>query len=347
MPPRSPKPEGRPAGFAAIVDIGRLAAIPVTSAFKWGVAGRERLTKIDYSAVQTLLAIENPIVRKGLHEAFRHEGFGKCVESFSQESFHQAISEASFDLIIMAAEIGGFFIAQTIAEMRNGKLTHHSFPIVMMLLAAGEGDYVRKVIDCGPDDMLLMPVAPGPVLRRIGSFAIHRKPFVVTQDYTGPDRRKQPRPGREKVALIEVPNPLQARIAKLPANRLKDDMETAAVGLNLLKLERYAVQFCWLADTIETMFRHNEADPARLAAFALRMKQIVEDLPPRLQGEVTARISGLLSALDAGAGAILHDGAAVDRRHLEQTVNSCRSLAEEIRAALRSRAAAPAGAGPA
>ncbi len=296
------------------------------------------MRKIDYSAVQTLLAIENPMVRKGLHDAFRHAGFGKCAEAFSHETFQQAIAESSFDLIIMATEIAGFFIAQSIADMRNGKLGHHCFPIVMMLLAAGDGAYVRKVIDCGPDDMLLMPVAPGPVLQRIGSFTVRRKPFVVTQDYTGPDRRKQPRPGHEAVPLIEVPNPLQARVDKLPLNTLQDEMEVAKVQLNLHKLERYAVQFGWLSDTIGTMFRQNEVDGDKLTAFATRMRQIVEDLPSRLRGDVASRMAGLFTELGSGAGALLQDGPAVDPGRLERILGSCRTLAKDLRALLPRRA---------
>ncbi len=297
--------------------------------------------KIDYSTVQILLAVDNPVVRRGLNDAFQHAGFNRCTESLDQVTFQNAIDESSFDLIIMNPEIGGFFLAPMIAEMRADRIRHHPFPIVIMLLAESQKGYIGKVIDCGPDAIFLLPVAPGSLLDRIDSFAAHRKPFVVTQDYIGPDRRKEARPGTEQIPLLEVPNPVRARTRRAPAHLLQSEIDTAKIQLNTLKLERYAVQFRWLDRAVNTLFKQSEVDHAKLAAAARRMKQIAEDLPARLRGDLDMRMTGLIDELVGGADAVLRDGSSINRQRLDGVLANCRAIAEGIQGCLPSSVPTP------
>ncbi|HIJ62426.1 MAG TPA: hypothetical protein HPQ04_07005 [Rhodospirillaceae bacterium] len=289
------------------------------------------MKKADYSSVHTLVAIDNQIVRRGVLDALKHAGFGRCTEAGSQAAFQDAVDKSSFDLIITVSEFGGFLMAPVISTMRLGKARHHPFPIVIMLLAQGDSDYVRNVIDCGSDYILLMPVAPGPVLARIEEVTVQRKPFVTTFDYVGPDRRKDIRPGTEQLPQFEVPNPVLLRSRNVPDKALQDEIALAKIRLHNLRLERYAVQSRWLGNTLQMMFRRGEVDISKIPAFWNRMKQICRDLPALLRFDMNDEIAAVLGQLDSCADALLRDGGNIDSKLLSDLLGSCSRVADTVR----------------
>ena len=288
------------------------------------------MKKPEYSAVHTLVAIDNQIVRRGVSDALKHAGFGRCTEVANQAAFQDAMDKSTYDLIIAVSEFSGFLMAPVISEMRLGRAKHHPFPIVLMLLASGESDYVRNVINCGPDYILLMPVAPGPVLARIEDVTVQRKPFVTTFDYVGPDRRKDIRPGTEQLPQFEVPNPILARISNASEKALQDEIVLAKIGLHNLRLERYAVQSRWLGNALKMMFGQSDVDASKLPAFWNRMKQITRDLPTLLRFDMNAEVEAVLARMAAGADALLRDGRNIDKELLSSLLDSCALVAEIV-----------------
>lgn len=290
------------------------------------------LKKIDYNTVQTLIAIDNQIVRRGVIDALKYSGFGRCVEASNQINFREATETSSFDLIIVVSEFSGFMMAPMIAEMRLGRAKHHPFPVVIMLLAEGGTDYVRKVIDCGSDYILLMPVAPGPVLARVEDLTVQRKPYVVTFDYVGPDRRKDHRPGTEQLDQFLVPNPILARIRNISDKTLQDEIDQAKIKLHNLRLERYAVQSRWLGNSLKVMFSQDDVDSSKLPAFWNRLKQISRELPGLLRFDMNDKIAALLGEMDQGADILLRDGRNIEKSSLESLLLSCAQVFETVRA---------------
>ena len=299
-----------------------------------------------YNSTKTLLAVDNKVIRTGLREAFKHSGFRQFTEIAEQGALIEALNTSSFDLIIASAEISGMSVAPVISAMRNGRMPHHPFPIVIMLLAESDHDFVRKVSDAGPDHMMVLPVAPGPMLKRIDDFAISRRPFVVTLAYTGPDRRKGHRPGCEEIPLVDVPNPLRASTRHIPDDIRQSEIELTEIHLHALKLGRYAVQLRWLDKTTREMLKKNEVDsekgtvtiavdekPEKLTSLALTMKRIATDLPfdnSELSSEMVLRLENVIDDLDSGADAILQDGPSIDRHRLVGTLAACRDAASVI-----------------
>ena len=285
---------------------------------------------IDYSNVQTLLAVESKAVRIGLRESFKHSGFAAFTEAGDTQTFQKAIEGSSFDLIIMDAEMEGFYTAAVVAAMRNGRTQHHPFPLVVMLLADGDQQFVHKVVDAGPDDVMMLPVAPGPMLRRIEAYAARRKPFVVTATYIGPDRRHAVRPGCEVIPLIDVPNPVRASMRRMPEAERQSEYDLTRIQLNALKLERHAVQLRWLESAIRRAFYQGAAEPAKMSALAGSMKNVAEDLPYRVRGGLPIRVTDLLRRLNDAADSVGRGGLAIDRSDRGTIPELCLTLAEAI-----------------
>ncbi len=143
----------------------------------------------NYGSVRALVAVEGPAVRDGLTDAFAEAGLPAPDLAATPDEMRAALA-AGVDLVVMSHELEGVFVAPLIAEVRRGLLGPHSFPIVVVLVPADAAALARKVSDCGPDDIMVLPAAPAAILHQIGIFAGGaRKPLVVTPGYAGPERR--------------------------------------------------------------------------------------------------------------------------------------------------------------
>jgi len=285
---------------------------------------------MNFNDVNSLLAIDNPSVRRGLHDFFKAANFGALTEVSSHVQLHKAIEEQNPDLIITAAELDGFFIGHLISAIRNTKLGGHPFPVVVMLSPVAGHDYLKKVIDSGPDDVLLMPIAPDQLLARIRALAKRRKPFVVTQDYTGPDRRGKHRPGGETIPLVDVPNPLNVKTKKGNLTLLQREIERAATSLNAMKLGRYIVQLKWLNEAIPKMHRDECIDLPILGTHAARLCQVAEDVKLRTAVFADAAINSLADALMSAADTASEVTERLDDQGLETLSVSCYGLSQAI-----------------
>jgi DNA-binding NarL/FixJ family response regulator len=285
---------------------------------------------MNFKDVNSLLAIDNPNVRRGLHDFFKAADFGSLTEVSSHVQLHQAVEVQVPDLIITAAELEGFFVGDLIAQIRNTTLGGHPFPVVVMLSPVAGHDYLKKVIDSGPDDVLLMPISPDQLLTRIRSLAKRRKPFVVTQDYTGPDRRGKHRPGGETIPLVDVPNPLHIKTKKGNLTLLQREIERASGTLNAMKLGRYVVQIKWLNEAILKMHRDDRIDPTLLGGHALRLRQVAEDVKIRASVFSDAAINALADALDRAAQTAGDTKTRLDDQGLETLSVSCYDLSQAI-----------------
>jgi CheY-like chemotaxis protein len=270
------------------------------------------MKKTDYGSVRMLLAIENPIVRQGLQNVLQHEGFLRPTEVASQERLLAILVEQTFDVIVTATEITGNFIPPYIAQLRKGGLVHHPLPIVIELLTSSDGEYVRQVIDSGPDDLLQLPVSPGQLLTRLAVLTEKRKPFVVTSDYVGPDRRQNLRAGAAPVPLIEVSNPLAMSVQHRSEEEMKQDIDACADRLRQMRIERFAFELQWLLRAIRQLFQPKQNDADKLQTFCERIKALLFTLPRLLPTTALPKIEPLSDRLVLGTNIILKSGFSAD-----------------------------------
>ncbi|HIJ37420.1 MAG TPA: response regulator transcription factor [Rhodospirillaceae bacterium] len=185
------------------------------------------------------------------------------------DEFKEAINkfkQTQFDLVILQAGQNDLNYARFCKEIRDGRIGSHPFPIVCFYLTRPTPEFMQNVIDCGPDDILKMPLVASHLLTRLDGLARSRLPFVVTRNYTGPTRRKENPPGAEVIPEIEPPNPLAAKIKRLSELALTKEIDAASQRISQLKFQRQGVQLNWLAKTIyETVYRIGGTDSTVLA----------------------------------------------------------------------------------
>jgi response regulator RpfG family c-di-GMP phosphodiesterase len=120
---------------------------------------------------------------------------------------------------------------------------------------------VREVADCGADDLLVQPASRKQLTQRVEMLTYKRKPFVVTSNYIGPDRRTGPRPGKQIITPKIVPNVLLARVlGKDESRKMQKEIDLAIEEINFDKLVRNAAHIGFMAQQILNSLRKDEPD---------------------------------------------------------------------------------------
>ena len=237
--------------------------------------------------IRLVLADPNPQIRNALRGALNAKGFRAITETASFVRVHDLLEQDSVDLLISASELEGNDVGFLVSEMRNQRLGRNPFVVTITLLGNANPDRVKKVIDSGTDDLVLVPVAPDTLLARIANLLKGRKPFVVTHDYVGPDRRTRTRSFvGHQAPMLDVPNPLRLRAETgIDGTKLDRQVRESGAQLNRLKIERHAVQINWLADHVHATIRDGLAEEAdKLMPFTSKLLSVADDLMRRMRG---------------------------------------------------------------
>ena len=111
-------------------------------------------------------------------------------------------------------------------------------------------------MDSGADVLVAAPVSPALILDRIDSLVNNRKPFVVTSEYIGPDRRFLD-DRKSEIELINVPNSLREKaLGQFNSSRHNDLVAATRANINNQKIDRRVFQISYLADKIIQDFQN-------------------------------------------------------------------------------------------
>ena len=258
-------------------------------------------------------------------------GFKNIIELSNFVKIHQIVNEEEVDLIIANTDMADFFVGQVFKEMRHDMKSITTFAITVLLCQQADHDYLHKVIDCGPDDVILMPFSPQQLIDRVKNFTERRKPFIVTYNYVGPDRRKSARSdGGEVIPLVEVPNLLQAR-ARLGSNpNLKEDADKALQRLIMLKIQRNGVQIRWLCDAIRKLIIASKHDDPCMYEHLNGIAVACADLKARTASWSNERMQGLMTETESALASAMANHTRVDIRAAERTIDVAGKISAEI-----------------
>lgn len=137
-------------------------------------------------------------------------GFRKVQTPYDLGSLSQRLRGQFYDLIIVEVRPDPKPVLNLIQDLRQGRVGLNPFTIVMATAWTLDDDVVRGVVQSGADDLMGRPFSTGFLGQRLKQLIDGRKGFVVTSDYIGPDRRRDP--GRTGGApTSDVPNSLKLK----------------------------------------------------------------------------------------------------------------------------------------
>lgn len=155
------------------------------------------------------------------------------------------------DLIIADHSLDDGAAIQTIKDIRSGDLGENPFVVTIITTWTNDTHSVRTAINCGIDDLIVAPFSADQVLERMRKMIAYRKPFIVTCDYIGPERRQDPS-RINNIPTFELPNSLRMRQEGEAVDflTLRDQIAKSKTEITEEKLRRIGFQIAFLVDLI-------------------------------------------------------------------------------------------------
>lgn len=306
------------------------------------------MSEFRFENVRLMLADANGHLRYGLKSALFQVGFREILDCGGFPPVLDAVTRNVIDVLMIDVDLPGGEACGLINQIRHHKVGNNPFLVAIAVTGTPTNEVVKRAIDAGADDLIIKPFSPEAMIQRVKTLARGRKPFVVTHDYIGPDRRKVQRDDPQKAPMLEVPNPLRSKaVANSDSSSLQRLIDAAAARINQHKMERYAVQIGYLADRIEPHFKEGRlatgdaAVVVEIVAHLRRLSFVAEDLGYRMRGTAYAHVAELALSLIGVSERILEaignpasrsDTGLVDHRDVELLPKIAQSLARAFSA---------------
>lgn len=142
------------------------------------------------SALQVLLVDDNPHMRTIASAVLKSAGIRKVMEAADGGGALEMLRQHAFDLAIVDYKMFPLDGVEFTRLVRNSPDSVNPFlPIIMMTGHSGK-ERVYAARDAGVTEFLVKPITAKAVLDRIQSVIFKPRPFVKTEGYFGPDRRR-------------------------------------------------------------------------------------------------------------------------------------------------------------
>lgn len=237
-------------------------------------------------------------LRSNMRLAMKNANFDKITEYDSVAKMRQHLETHLVDLVIVDLSLRGGDVVDLIKDVRYGKLGGNPFVPFVLTLWNPTKEMVHSAVNSGADDILVKPVSPQQLLDRISVITDNRKPFIVTCDYIGPDRRKDP--GRKsEIPTFEVPNTLKAKLngVKVDPTKLAAIVNQAQNRINDQRLKRNAFQISFLVELVLPSLKAGTGDDPETIENLQTMYQVGRDTGERLLDTDFEHVSSMCNNL--------------------------------------------------
>lgn len=249
--------------------------------------------------VDILFGEPQTALRQAFRVAFHREGYRRVVDFDKLKPMREAIARGLPDVLLIDARMDGDGgqVARMLKDLRFNRFGINPFINVIVTMWDPEQALVRAIVDSGCDDLLAKPLSPKQIIDRIAVLASARKPFVVTSDYIGPDRRKDPSRGSD-IPQIEVPNTLKVKTEgrALDAATVKSMVADAQATINEQKLKRNAFQISFVVRLVLPALETGQTTTETEAQLQ-RIIDVTMDIQARMTGTPYAHVSELCESL--------------------------------------------------
>ena len=200
------------------------------------------------------------------------------------------------DLLVCDTNIPDANICNVIRAIRHHEVGADPFLPIIALSWHPTVDVVRRAIEAGADNVLVNPVSPVDIETALKRLIERRKPFVVTSDYIGPDRRRDRRKP-EDYPLIDPPFLLRLKANNMvPLPEFRRAVARAVTLVNRQKVLQHALRANFLA--VKTVLAYRVPDEAGVAAEHLeRLMWVAEDATRRICDTPYADMAPLFESL--------------------------------------------------
>ena len=141
--------------------------------------------------LKTLILDDNAHMRGLVRTILVSFNIRKVIEAADAESGLKLIGANEFDLAFVDFRLGERDGLTFCRDIRVGEDSPNPFLPIIMITAYSEVSRVKQAMNAGIDEFLVKPVRASDVAARINSVVQRRRPFVRSDDFFGPDRRRR------------------------------------------------------------------------------------------------------------------------------------------------------------
>lgn len=254
------------------------------------------MVNYSYQPATVLLYDPDPALRHNTRSALLNIGFGDVVAIQEYGEFIEKTSTKEFDLVLADSRAIGGDPVEAVRKIRRNAIGNNPFVNVIVSLWDTAPETVTNAINSGADDIISRPMSRTHILERVVRLVRARKPFIVTPDYLGPDRRQVPR-GYPQGSAMVVPNSLQAKIENRPEFAATPETIQAAIkAVNDRKISIFTEQLLRLSSAILLLSDANDGHGDRENVIQA-LRQINDRLSARINGTALTPVLSLCEGL--------------------------------------------------
>jgi DNA-binding response OmpR family regulator len=167
-----------------------------------------------YDNLRLVLGESNPDLSSSIKAALSSRGMRNVTSCRDTDKLVSALEQEMADLLIYDYDLPGDDFVEVTQCVRKKQKGRNPFVLVVATVKESQTETVKRLIAAGIDDLVRKPISFDRLFDRITGFSRGRKPFVVTYSYVGPTRRTRARPDDNPSQLIQVPNPVRAKVVE-------------------------------------------------------------------------------------------------------------------------------------
>lgn len=286
--------------------------------------------ELKYQDVLVLLVEPQAQLRGTIKTALNHAGLGHVDHTGSYERLADTIQRSTpLDVLICDMDLEDGKTCDLISRLRQNHLGFNPFLCVIGVTWRSEARNVMRMVNTGVDHLIMAPVAPDQIMKRIKSMVRNRLPFVVTCDYIGPDRRHNTRKSNDFPKMC-APNSLREKALDNWNPVEFGHQLDAAVGLiDSFRISREAENIANIADTIVAMSGKRKT-ALMIRPLVARLTMLVDDMDWRVAKGGFRHVTELCRACVG----VVDEMKSLDILPTDQDVDLLKHLVMAIKAAL-------------
>jgi two-component system, chemotaxis family, chemotaxis protein CheY len=144
-----------------------------------------------FDKLRVLVVDDNQHMRKLVVAILQAFGVRDLFESPDGEHAWKHLRDSNPDVIILDWQMTGMTGLEFVRLVRNSPKSFNVFVPIVMLTGHTHIDHVRQARDAGANEFLAKPVTVKGIMSRLLAVVEHPRPFVRTQTYFGPCRRRR------------------------------------------------------------------------------------------------------------------------------------------------------------
>jgi|TARA_B100000315_G_C14545165_1_gene572859 DNA-binding response OmpR family regulator len=268
------------------------------------------MDKRKFDTIDVVLGDGMRMSRRTVMGILQNLGFREVIDIHSVEDLRKHFSDTPVDLLVCDLDLSEGSSSELFHEIRHGSIGSDPFIPILSYTWEPRKDLVEAVIKAGADTLLTMPMSVAKMENGLNAVIERRRPFVVTTDYIGPDRRsgQEREEEEEEIPVITVPNALRRKATGQPD---EVSAEECLRHVQEQKVERHAYQVGYLTKIIRDHFSGQTPDAA-ITAHIERLRFVAGDLSRRIgatrfhhQAELCQSMVQVAENLAANPGAVI------------------------------------------